>query len=652
MLQIFLNGHEVKIKDGTSVKLMIENPLFSSGDQYTFDIELPLKIKQNRDFFGFLGRLDVEKRDLKYDARLMTNNITVITGEAIVTQITESSVKIQLLGHGAAYNYASKSDDRYIDELDLGDYASEIWGGSQHTGPALNAWQGQITAGGYMRAFQYPGKFENFVMYPIINTEANVISNGWIFQIEPGSVHKLMFRTELGLETDEPGSCKALSPQPYLWYMAKKIAAATGMSLADEDNILKNDGFFSRIFIANNSGYAQWNKALPHWTVGEWWQELENAFGIIQTCSGNRMTLRSRSSFYSDDSSRTYIHYVADEHSTEMDSEEDADISVCNVAFADYDSDPRLLLPEDVLNTAKKDYSFADIRAIADYWGSRENPQAWLDSVKNVLFCCKNGRQYIYWQDYPRYFQTKKDGPAIVEVNQYRPRIVNEDKDVEIELRFVPCRQVDYSPYVCEKSPIGSDSWIEQPDEEKHRTSKVRILSCPGRADISRLVLGEESQEVVLSEIIKGNEEAPDEDSEGEDLCYLGIDEDGNAGVIQINDSSIVAFPSGLYPYPQANEISSDILYCDSGVLAVRDSKYTLELNKTGAGMDIESATATAVQINTRVRHCINFISDFIPDVSGVFIIHNREYVCSKIEVNIAADGISKLITGYFYSIS
>ena len=137
MLQIFLDNREVIVKEGASIKLNIENPLFDTGDKYTFDVELPLKIKQNRDFFGYIDRMDVEKSNLKYSVRLLSNNRTLMTGEAIVTQITDTSVKVQLLGYGAAYNHAANSNDMYIDELDLGTWGQDAFGAQYGaTGPA------------------------------------------------------------------------------------------------------------------------------------------------------------------------------------------------------------------------------------------------------------------------------------------------------------------------------------------------------------------------------------------------------------------------------------------------------------------------------------------------------------------------------------
>lgn len=87
-----------------------------------------------------MGRLDVAKPTRQYKARLMYNNRTVLDGAANITQITNHSVKLQLLGQLAMHNSNDKEDRVYIDELDLGnfamDLAPEVYGKTA-TGPAF-----------------------------------------------------------------------------------------------------------------------------------------------------------------------------------------------------------------------------------------------------------------------------------------------------------------------------------------------------------------------------------------------------------------------------------------------------------------------------------------------------------------------------------
>ena len=73
-----------------------------------------------------VSRQDVAKPTRQYKARLMYNNCTVLDGAANITQITNHSVKLQLLGQLAMHNSNDKENRVYIDELDLGNFAMDL----------------------------------------------------------------------------------------------------------------------------------------------------------------------------------------------------------------------------------------------------------------------------------------------------------------------------------------------------------------------------------------------------------------------------------------------------------------------------------------------------------------------------------------------
>ena len=66
--------------------------------------------------------MDVSKVSRILTAELIVDNVTVLLGTAHITAVTETSVKVQLLGAAASYNYGNKMDNTFIDELDLGDW--------------------------------------------------------------------------------------------------------------------------------------------------------------------------------------------------------------------------------------------------------------------------------------------------------------------------------------------------------------------------------------------------------------------------------------------------------------------------------------------------------------------------------------------------
>lgn len=48
-------------------------------------------------------------------------------------------------------------------------------------------------------------------------------------------------------------------------------------------------------------------------------------------------------------------------------------------------------------------------------------------------------------------------------------------------------------------------------------------------------------------------------------------------------------------------------------------------------------------------RVCVKFVSNLIPNVTGVFFIKGKLFGCEKIEATIEAKGMQRVMTGYFY---
>ena len=128
MIQLFIDGKPAVIKDKTSFKLSLENNFFTKTSSYSFDVELPMDAPENRAIFGDINRRDVAKEYKELPTKLLADNITILSGTVTITQVTESSIKVQLLGESASYQYGNKMDKNYIDELPLGDWYQRTFG--------------------------------------------------------------------------------------------------------------------------------------------------------------------------------------------------------------------------------------------------------------------------------------------------------------------------------------------------------------------------------------------------------------------------------------------------------------------------------------------------------------------------------------------
>lgn len=79
-------------------------------------------------------------------------------------------------------------------------------------------------------------------------------------------------------------SGQVLAPQPYIGTILKRIIEALGYTLADSDNALRDPrNWLSNVFIANARGDVNYAHILPHWTVSQFFQEVQRFFGVVIT---------------------------------------------------------------------------------------------------------------------------------------------------------------------------------------------------------------------------------------------------------------------------------------------------------------------------------------------------------------------------------
>ncbi len=672
MIQMLLDGKPAIPSSSAGIKLTAQNVYFTKSSSYTYEIELPLDIAENRAIFGWCQRLDIEKEPRTLEACLIVDNVTLLTGTAHITAIDHKAVRVQLLGALASYNYGNKMDDTYIDELDLGDWYMTTWPDGSHYEErhglsGSSGWDyypdGTKFSGTSSPVFQraaytdsgetgdeilvanlFSGQYP-WVAFPVNNSSAETICNGYCYQFTDTSrtAVRFYFRGYVG---DRSGERPSENPvvesgaiQPYIWIMAEKIAAATGFTLDREANALFTNDFYRKIFIVNSNTYIECNKCLPHWSVNEWWSQIENTFGLVLSLDyeQRKMRLDMRKDFYRTKAQTIHIADVVDEYSTQIDDESHADISSGNVGFADFEAAPEDLLSDFIRNNARINTDFPDIAALS-LW-AKEQSSATLSQLKDVIFECGT-RKFIY---------TSKDG--FVEVDMFRPRYTDDGKlDLDVELKFVPARFIE------DKCDIYG-YYDRKPGAHVNRQAPVssypvRILEAPGISDMT-WYKKYTSGDIDIEAILEGEQEETDSSSDIPDVIYMAIADLSNLydvydGTLQLSDGGSFA---GIFRYPRAKLRQRAVISSDGTTKRIEDYTYDLSLIPDNLKNNLARHTIEedAVTIQAKILYCIKFVADRIPDTSSIFLIHNKRFVCEKIEADIKATGLSKLMTGYFY---
>lgn len=664
MIQLFLDGHLVIPTDNSSIKLTVENSYFTKSTSYTYDVELPLAIDENRELFGFINRIDVEKETKIFDARLIVDNVCVLAGTAHITSISETAVKVQLLGSAASYNYGNKMDGLYIDELEMGDWYMTTWPDGSHwvtdelflNGhweyyPKDTHFKGLNTKVFYRATFfpdknwpdswnidkLYSGEYP-WCAFPTINANADTLCNGYHFRfVRLNSkdltpiLKDIVIDDEMANALDNTVVVSAI--QPFVWIMAQKVAEATGFKLEKQDNALWTNEFFRKIFIVNTNNLIECNKCLPHWTVNEWWTQVENTFGVVVHIDyvSRKISLLQRRDHYEKGAETVYLSEIVDEFTADVDDDTQSDISVNNVGFADFDCERYELLSEFIRNSAEINNDFDDIDAL-NAWATKQGTEI-MKTKKSVIFKCRDGRHFIY---------SETDG--IVEVDMYRPRIVKDDReDLDIELKFVPARYA-----VSECCIFRAPGSANLPDEPIG-SFPVYVLQAPG---ISKMNFYKKfASNLDIEAVINEEQEEGTGTDDKPNLIYIAIF-NKSKDLYNVNLTlSTGETVNDQLPYPRP--LLRERLTAKLGAAAINpDAPQSDSLSLIPIEGQINLAANTivnSVRIDTTVRHCIRFISDRVPDPGDVFIIRNRRFVCEKIEVDIASTGLRKLMTGYFY---
>lgn len=114
MIELYLNNQRVFTDTSETVKLTKENPYFTQSGSYTLDVSIPMDILENRQFFKNIQSLQVTKKTDKMDATLIVDNHLLLSGSAVVNSISDTTVKVQLLGGNSDVNFIANNGDIYI----------------------------------------------------------------------------------------------------------------------------------------------------------------------------------------------------------------------------------------------------------------------------------------------------------------------------------------------------------------------------------------------------------------------------------------------------------------------------------------------------------------------------------------------------------
>lgn len=651
----------------------------------------------------------------------LTAGTFVLSGRAAVTSVSQEEIKLQLLAGKSAFNFDSTNADSgeevYIDELPLGmmtkhihDKAlawinanfQEYWDSlSIHSetrgrNNALPAYLFSKIFTARERTQYMFGSSEdtNCVFFPIYSEADEAWSNPldyrywgddiymgddanprhrwrddlqtYFFRLKEGKAHLLPHTQAPGAYIFQALNYQngewvnedfSVAPQPYLCYVVEQIFAALGYTLRPENNALRQ-GAFRNVFIANARNTENLADILPHWTVREFFENLQKFLNVMVIVNGTQVSVVSRNTAYAT-SAPTVLYHVTDEQSTDLDEEADSrDPTAGNVG---YDFPDELIAK----NALGERYEEVEIRRFNSY-AEIEADLAQLDyTVKlgsNILYIDRTTGERYYIAYVPSTNPLDFTGTFELRTIDLMGPLWRTDKDeIDTQLKFVPCRMHDYIPTYRTKMEWG-DSIQKYAPETPHPVNPDNIDLDGGKYGgfhIPYLITSDTRESIketklnLSQEVMKDPAEESESDSDSEatgkrDVIELAYNPDvehyfcyeQSYNPLTNYDFQILvrlAYPVGIPYYKDRFE-------------QWKDEGEPLFVLRNRTGQVARELDALSLDIDTRSLTQFQF-TDALFDPTAVVLIRGRKYVCQKLEVTINEHGLQPLKRGYFYEL-
>lgn len=593
MTKLFLNNRQAVLPEGLNFKFILDNPYFTKSSNYSHDIILPLAgCIENQKIFGHIHLNHIKKIIQPIEAILLVDNLCLLKGSAIIRNINEKEVKIQLISGNSEFNYFFKNDV-YVDRLDLGQ-AEEV--------PDIN--NIELNIADLQRIDKWWGTYpeRNYCFYPVFNAAKNYVLNRIVAVYNNDSYTQYKFRFSAQEMLYVVGK---LSVQPFLCFLIRKITEALGYRL--KENQLENS-FLKNIIVCNGIDSKCFADSLPHWTVVQFFEEIEKLFGAItlvdETSKEVRILLMKN---YYNESESCAINNVIDEYEVNVDLEDTTDVSNGNVGYGvDSSFFKYRKIKKDITGyaTSKKFDSYA---AMMDYYTAMTSVDK-----KKTLFEWDN-RQFIHFSE--------NGNSKLKEVNGFRDLIRNPESDkTDIEFNIIPA---EFAQAYGSVYNGAIQRW----------EGTVAVLTVPGDKNSLKDSLD-------IQGVIEGSTDYSEDEQTSK--MYIALSDGVYQKMVGSYSNEIVNHP---FPWPYID--GTDHLLNDQ-----YDRKYSLQLYPKENIDTLGKICFTDLRkVDTTKGFQFRYLSEMIPDPKKIYLVNYKRYVAHSFELTITDQGIDKMKLAKLYSL-
>ncbi len=637
MVQLYIDGKKAVLEKGTNIQLVFENTYFTKTAVMSYDIKLPMSAPENCAIYGTLNRHDIRQSQREKTATLSVAGKN-FRGTVKITKVDEEILTVQFVVN--LYQLPDNIANLYIDELNMGTFTQD----SHKSFPVLNLDTDEVV-----------GDWK-YLVYSITNSLNNSFT-----KIGPTlpAVH------------------------PYFLYVLNSIFSHIGYTIGT--NVL-NIPFFQNMIIVRAVRDPNIKSHLPHWTLIEYIQEIEQFAGVKFVFRENNVVDIINFADFINDANNSKSLKIVDEFECEVGVS--GGIGGRNVGY-DIDSD-------NSHQWTKIDESIIANSPIIQRSDLKFNS---LEELNEANIYELYNRHYIVHN-----FGETSSFPSeifyeLYNVNQFRSRVIDPDAEEKL-LRIVPVAFCKYSVSVINKIE-GNDYY------DKDTPFEIPIMCSEGQR--SSVITDTDS---IFNEITNNDDstegEQPNENNDEIGVmrvAFVGKDPityrpfalshyESNGGTVE---ERIYFYDSIELPYtfPEDEGVMMDIgeiktllsqtppdtvdgtlsgsntgIPIDSPTTTPVEPNFSLELypvkkltffKKDSLGSpvvnttyhrydDVETIGQKQFRFNDSVEYTKNFISGKMIDPSNsIFLINGKRFICKQITVEINDDGIVPLQEGVFY---
>lgn len=630
MIIAYINGKPAYPSTSNDIKIKMENPYIKDGEEKTMEIVFPMDIPANKLAFGALNRMDTsfENEDFE-NCYLMADNMEVIRGTGTITSVTESEVKMQILSGKNYLRYRSDFDSLFIDTIEYGRVETRHclllngnWG-SMTTSIML---QNELTTQGYIGE---PGKYAFIPIHDESNDFwCNSIAN--LYSVWSGSQ----------LSSDGLVMVRA-AVQPNLLFVLRRVLLALGYELR---SCFFDVAPWNQIYVASARVSLSLKGALPHWTAYKFLDEIRKLFNAVFIFDEKNKKVDIAEFDRAGYNGVVELEPVSEFTST-YDEEGLEYLGSSNLEYQ-LSSCER---SEDVVTKEMRNTfevrEYASMEAItADFAGMSDQAKL------TTLFHCPSGWYFASSQ--------RDDGGNILSISLkgcgwLSPLVRREDAST-VELNIVPVA-MKYSEaifyYVGKPSGVN---WNMFMGGEMTAEALMAHTTCENQPtdDWFGNASAKESEYVTVEDVLVNGESVP---SKGNDESTMEV---FFVSGVKVNSGTVIGTNRiDSMPVPNITRMAYSVAFTEWRYASQYAElfKASMTLNPVDGISCIGSNHNQGIQIKRNINGnnevCFKFLYHGKPDPTKLYMVRNRKFICSRIEMDVHDGIISDLKTGYFYEV-